>query len=629
MRRQPCHSPLRLLSLAAVLLLAAVPLFSQPDSSNGSGGSLPAVLSAGATKLADCCCDMETIDVGNDDILYKRLQKLRTYTFFRIFRVDLHSDCPFWHDNPQCSRRNCAVCDECDEIPASPFTSSSNAISSGSGNPGGDGFGSFYSSGGGDSLSSVDRTLMNGFHGWSDTDECQWIAPEDSETGSAVYINLQLNPEGYTGYEGEEAHRIWRAIYEQNCFNARINTGGDGELNHPDDGQMQPAQGFPPASDGLMRPSPSSNNAGGVVTAVDFSNLCLEQRVFYRLVSGLHASISCHIANAFPVAADVDPYIDLHAPEHCALIGPNLSEWQRRVGAHPDRLTNLYFTFVFLLRAVNKAQDTLRHFNYSAGVPGKEHEDVELQQLMHNTLASPLVSQCSSDASFDEASMFASERGPYLKKQLRAAFRNISRIIDCVGCEKCRLHGKLQILGLGTALRLMFQDAEAPPVKLVRNEVMALIVTLAKLSHALHITRDMQARIEAGAAATLAAPSSTAALQITKEDAGAIGDGEDSTGEAVAALPKMLPPSTLGPLLLGILLVVLTSTVVALRWLWTRRGPGGTVARRGSLSTRHARRTKGVENGHTAMAAAATAAHAATQHNAADGRPTDGVPRAR
>lgn len=28
--------------------------------------------------------------------------------------------------------------------------------------------------------------------------------------------------------------------------------------------------------------------------------------------------------------------------------------------------------------------------------------------------------------------------------------------MDCVGCEKCRLWGKLQVLGLGTALKIVF-----------------------------------------------------------------------------------------------------------------------------------------------------------------------------
>ncbi len=35
-------------------------------------------------------------------------------------------------------------------------------------------------------------------------------------------------------------------------------------------------------------------------------------------------------------------------------------------------------------------------------------------------------------------------------------FRNISRVMDCVGCDKCKLWGKLQVTGLGTALKILF-----------------------------------------------------------------------------------------------------------------------------------------------------------------------------
>lgn len=43
-----------------------------------------------------------------------------------------------------------------------------------------------------------------------------------------------------------------------------------------------------------------------------------------------------------------------------------------------------------------------------------------------------------------------------LKEEFRQHFINISRIMDCVGCEKCKLWGKLQIQGLGTALKILF-----------------------------------------------------------------------------------------------------------------------------------------------------------------------------
>lgn len=34
-----------------------------------------------------------------------------------------------------------------------------------------------------------------------------------------TYVDLQLNPERYTGYTGPSARRIWDAIYLENCHN--------------------------------------------------------------------------------------------------------------------------------------------------------------------------------------------------------------------------------------------------------------------------------------------------------------------------------------------------------------------------------------------------------------------------
>jgi len=44
-----------------------------------------------------------------------------------------------------------------------------------------------------------------------------------------------------------------------------------------------------------------------------------------------------------------------------------------------------------------------------------------------------------------------------LKEEFKEHFRNVSRIMDCVGCDKCRLWGKVQTTGLGTALKILFE----------------------------------------------------------------------------------------------------------------------------------------------------------------------------
>jgi len=287
-------------------------------------------------------------------------------------------------------------------------------------------------------------SLGPNFAEWTDDDDCLWIVQDaDTPESSVSYINLQLNPESYTGYGGPAAHEVWRAIYDENCFSS---------------GHME--------------------------------DLCYEQRVFYRLLSGMHAAISAHIANAYPVSADIDPHADINEQPH--LYGPSLAVYDDKLGSHPDRLNNLYFAFVFILRAVNKATPMLLDFNYTTHSPVV---DAQTTAAVHQLLTNGLVTACQPTASFDESTMFTSLDKLTLKRQFKAHFRNLSSILDCIGCEKCRLHAKLQVLGLGTALKVLFNDR---PFQLQRNEVVALLNVLGKFSSALVIGKEMEGRRVAG-----------------------------------------------------------------------------------------------------------------------------------
>lgn len=48
---------------------------------------------------------------------------------------------------------------------------------------------------------------------------------------------------------------------------------------------------------------------------------------------------------------------------------------------------------------------------------------------------------------FDEGRLWKGDHAAELKRQLQETFQNITRVMDCVGCEKCKLWGKLQTLG--------------------------------------------------------------------------------------------------------------------------------------------------------------------------------------
>lgn len=65
--------------------------------------------------------------------------------------------------------------------------------------------------------------------------------------------------------------------------------------------------------------------------------------------------------------------------------------------------------------------------------------------------------------------------------------------MDCVGCEKCRLWGKLQVSGLGTGLKLLFSDSDLKGnLKLSRGEVVSFINTIHRFSESLHAVESFR-----------------------------------------------------------------------------------------------------------------------------------------
>lgn len=195
-----------------------------------------------------------------------------------------------------------------------------------------------------------------------------------------------------------------------------------------------------------------------------------EYKIFYRAVSGLHASTSTHIC------AD---YFNATAGRW----EPNLSCFIARIGAFPDRLQNIYFNFVLLTRALQKMEPYLLKYDYSTGIP---KEDQQVNRLL------PKVMKAVKKAGhvFDDSELFQQNDG--LKMEFKENFRNISRIMDCTGCEKCRLWGKTQTLGIGTAMKALFSYPDKAfrgkrftSVDFKRNEIVALVSTYFQFSRSI------------------------------------------------------------------------------------------------------------------------------------------------
>ena len=53
--------------------------------------------------------------------------------------------------------------------------------------------------------------------------------------------------------------------------------------------------------------------------------------------------------------------------------------------------------------------------------------------------------------------------------------------MDCVGCDKCKLWGKLQVQGVGTALKVLFSNRKnGKPLYLSRMEIISLFNVLGR-----------------------------------------------------------------------------------------------------------------------------------------------------
>eukprot|EP00397_Hematodinium_sp_SG-2012_P002823 GEMP01002831.1.p1 GENE.GEMP01002831.1~~GEMP01002831.1.p1 ORF type:complete len:1035 (+),score=189.60 GEMP01002831.1:136-3240(+) len=384
--------------------------------------------------LEDTRCNIEVVEHANRAQLYQILDDLCKLTFFRLFRVDLRGTCTHFPEETeplQCE----ATEEEEEESPANPFNpflqnskpkkESSCAVepepedltlteSNGSSTQG--------TAGVNEKLTKTEIEQTDQLDGSECDDEkmpefwmdiCSAIS-----TNASGYINLKLNPEQNTAYDGRH---IWKEIYKENCF--------------------------------------ASGSSG--------APQCYEEKVMYRLLSGMHSSTSLSIFSQY------------HAPRKKGdEWRPNSKKFMEYFGHNPEWLKNLHFAFVVILRSLRKAKTFLMHYDYSA-----LGADEKTTELVHLFLQSDVMSLCSAVFdSFDEKTLFRDTSGSHLRRDFKKAFHNISRLINCVKCQKCRVHAKLHTLGIGTALKILLLPDHLYTTSVSREEIVALFNTARSFS---------------------------------------------------------------------------------------------------------------------------------------------------
>ncbi|KAK6463026.1 putative endoplasmic oxidoreductin 1 precursor [Scheffersomyces coipomensis] len=371
-----------------------------------------------------CNTTFSYIDELNKN-LRPSISELVKTSYFKYFKIDLDKQCKFWNAQHFCATENCAV----EILPSNQFNWS--VIHNENLKP--------------SKLGKIilpDVTAIDNAIETESIDTCEDLDYSHfDEDHACVYVNLLKSPERFTGYGGAQSFDVWKAIYSENCF---PNTNPM-SMSHID---SEPEQ-------------------------------CIEKNLFYRIVSGMHASIAVHLSNE---------YLDAETGEFY----PNLKVFMERVGSFNERLSNIYFNYAIISQSIVKLAEILplnqfiqsgyddisptqkEHFLHS-----KETES-ENKDIYNDLLLEDIIPALNQHQLFDTSTLFSED--PLLKDEFRARFKNISAIMDCVGCDRCRMWGKIQIIGYGTAMKILFEDDQALNLKFRRIELVALLNTFDRLS---------------------------------------------------------------------------------------------------------------------------------------------------
>lgn len=410
-----------LFSISAFLVLALQFIFSEAllvenDYINYMNKSLPYHSSISNATVSD-------INNINSQVRPKLLSIVNS-DFFKFFKLNLFSECPFWDDNNGfCTNRACAVDiieDGYDSLPDFWKPEVLGKI---------------------DDLGSLEKQpidvqdeflnqlcnkkfLSNNPYSplnCRDIDYCD--VDYITNHPDAVLVDLTANPERFTGYGGEQSGLIWKSIYSDNCFQTD-----------------------------------------------DKNATSLAQEVFYKLISGMHASIGIHLSN---------DYLDVESGKW----GPNLDLFMFRVGNWTERLENIYFNYAIVAKSIKKISPYLKNLEFCSQY---DQKTLDLLDDISGNIDTSL---------FKENLIFDTELSSEVKDQFRIKFKNVTKIMDCVHCDRCRLWGKVQSTGYATSLKILLEMDNDPMFvvnSLTKYELIALLNTFDRISKSVQLINDFE-----------------------------------------------------------------------------------------------------------------------------------------
>lgn len=262
-----------------------------------------------------------------------------------------------------------------------------------------------------------------------------WLGIEAEDDGAGEYVDLLQNPEGNTGYSGPGASNVWRAIFQENCLP------------------------FEKKED------------------------CHAFKLPRILFSGLHTSILLHVATNFfrdEKLNSSNRVAGLYNNPNISFL-PNCNMFLSRIASQDEYLENLKILYLFVLKSIQLSRESFL-YDLSSYNSGDNHEEtVEDRKLKDHLLRlfemEPVASNCLQEKLLSENAP-ANTRG-----EIIFLLSNVTRLMDCVECQKCRIWGKLETKGLATALNIVFDQNTT---MLNRAEKVSLINLAKQLSFAVN-----------------------------------------------------------------------------------------------------------------------------------------------
>jgi hypothetical protein len=289
--------------------------------------------------------------------------------------------------------------------------------------------------------------------------ECQSIC-----FSPGCQLDLDVHSSDYD-YDLENSQRDLGDLNEDSFLDSLCPKGNDNQIVEDDewceindrDGVIIDISRNPERFTGYI-PTPERNIWGMIYQHHLEGECTIEQQVFYQIISGFHSSVSTHLSNEY-------------YNNETNTWEPNLELFKFKVGEFPERIANIYFNYALVTRAILKLEPFLSDATFNK----HNHQNNEKIKSEINSIIQNLPHDLNV---FNEDTMFHNRE---IKDEFRSKFKNVTKLMDCVTCDRCRLWGKIQSTGYATALKILFED-EKTLEHLHKNEIASLFNTFDRLT---------------------------------------------------------------------------------------------------------------------------------------------------